>query len=323
MLELKDLSVELLEEWNKSTNTLQFIIKNDMNIVEYSENFPIDKGSFKNISDFLTHTHRTSFISNLNQCIKEKSVVSFTTNFSYDPTDVEDIPHSYKIIMQYIKDNKIMVVAEPISALTHENSKAYFSMVNDYSNQSRKLQKLEYHLHKKNEELKENMKELEYFANHDTLTSLYNRKRIFEELEKEYSKFKRLNNIFSIVMIDIDDFKNINDEYGHQSGDIVLSKLSSLMKSLSREYDSIGRFGGEEFLIIMPSSDLTSAITLTKRILKIVSETEIVLVNGEKIHIFFSAGVANSQKSISVDDLVAKADMRLYKSKENGKNQVT
>jgi len=170
MVGLNNLSTELLQKLNESTNILRFILKEDMTIVECSENFPTDKGTYKSLYDLVTYTHRERFKLNLNQCIEEKSIVSFSTNFCYNPTDVEDIPSSYNIAMQYIKKDNIIVVAEPIPILKHENAKAYFSMINDYSYQLRKNHKLNYRIQEKNQEIKKYLKELK--INYDTVNKL-------------------------------------------------------------------------------------------------------------------------------------------------------
>lgn len=170
MVGLNNLSTELLQKLNESTNILRFILKEDMTIVECSKNFPTDKGTYKSLYDLVAYAHQERFKLNLNQCIEEKSIVSFSTNFSYDPTDVEDIPSSYNITMQYIKKDNIIVVAEPIPILTHENAKAYFSMINDYSYQLRKNHKLNYRLQEKNQEIKKYLKELK--INYDLVSKL-------------------------------------------------------------------------------------------------------------------------------------------------------
>lgn len=293
-----------------------------MSIVDFSANFKIHSQKFTNIYELVTYTHRNKFTSQLNQCIKEKSVVSFSTNFSYDNTDVEDIPNTFDITMQFLQDDEIIIIAEVVCPLSHDSAKEYFSIINTYSAISRKLQKSEYVLDKKNVQLKDINKELEHLANYDCLTNMYNRRRIFEELDKEYSRFQRLETIFSIAMIDIDHFKNINDSYGHQGGDIVLQTLSENLKSMCREYDSIGRFGGEEFLLILPGTNLEDAKSLLNRMLEKIANTEIELHENKKINITFSAGVSQITPKDTTDTIVASADEQLYQAKETGRNRV-
>lgn len=224
--------------------------------------------------------------------------------------------------MQYIQNDEIIVVAEMVCPLSHDSAKEYFAMINNYSAISRRLQKSEYTLDKKNLELKEKTKELKYLANYDSLTSMYNRRRIFEELDKEYSRFQRLKTVFSVVMIDIDNFKSVNDIYGHQSGDIVLKTLSLVLKSMCRKYDSIGRFGGEEFFLILPSTEIKEAKYLVQRMLDKINHTEIELLNNKKITISFSAGVAQITEKDTSQSIVEYSDIQLYKAKEDGRNKV-
>ncbi len=160
MLNLDNLNKELLSKFAETSDTMLFVIKNDMSIIDFSPNFQIHSKKFKNIYELITYTHRSEFFVKLNQCIKEQSIVSFKTNFSYDNTDVEDIPNTFNITMQFLQNDKIILVAETVCMFSHDNAKGYFSMMNDYSAISRRLQKSEYNLDKKNLKLKETIKEL-------------------------------------------------------------------------------------------------------------------------------------------------------------------
>ena len=321
MISLDNLSNKILNKWNNETDTILLLITNDMKIVKYNKNFEPYSKLFTNLSRLITYTHKSSFNLYINECIKGQGIVSFNSNFSFYPKDVEDIPFSYKVILEYIKDNEIIVLLESIAPLTHEDAKAYFAMVNEYSSISRKIQKSDFYLNKKNIELNDKIEKLEYYANYDHLTKLYNRRRILEELEHECNKYKRLNNDFCIIMIDVDYFKKINDTYGHQNGDIALSTLSEELKLLFREYDSIGRFGGEEFLIILPSTIYSIALVLIERVLNSISKMSIELSDNQILKMTLSAGVAQIEKNMVIDDLILLADNNLYKAKKNGRNQ--
>ena len=322
MLSFENLNKNIFAEWDKSTDVLLFLISQEMDILDSSDSFEEYKTVFTNISDLITYTHKTNFISKLQECINEKSTLSFVTNFSYNPNDVEDIPYSFTLIMHYMKKGEILVLADPHCPLNHNEAKNYFSMINDYSSLARKSKKLEYTLNKKNVLLNEKIKTIKHISDHDDLTQIFSRKRTLEELENEYSKFMRFSEYFCIAMLDIDWFKKVNDTYGHQNGDIVLKEFSNKVKSLLRDYDSFGRFGGEEFLIILPKTELESAYKLLSRILQEISNYNFILSDKQNINITCSAGIAQIDHDITSSQLINLADEQLYKAKENGRNQV-
>lgn len=322
MLTLENLARNIFNEWNKHSNILLFLISENMDILDISIGFEQDRKNFANLADLITYTHKANFILKVQECIQKQCTLSFVTNFSTNPNDVEEIPQSFTLILYYQEKGKILVLADPICSLSHKETKNYFSMINDFSFLMRKSQKLEYTLIKKNEELNEKIKIVEYLTDHDFLTQIYSRKRIFEELKREYNRFIRFLEPFCVVMIDIDLFKKVNDNYGHQNGDIVLKQFSQKIKSLLREYDLFGRFGGEEFLIILPKTEIKSAHKLMNRILKEVAEFNILLLDKKNVQITCSAGIAQADVNITIDQLIMYADTQLYKSKENGRNQV-
>jgi len=157
----------------------------------------------------------------------------------------------------------------------------------------------------------------------DPLTGSYNRRFINEYLMKEIERNKRLGKTFSFVMCDIDNFKEINDQYGHLAGDIVLQSFSQLITSAARQLDVIGRYGGDEFVLILPDTDNSSASQIIDRLRKKVESIPVTLPGGVKKTLTASFGVATfPENGISSDDLLIKADERLYKAKSLGKNKV-
>jgi diguanylate cyclase (GGDEF)-like protein len=284
-MNFNDLDKSILNKWIETTDVFLFRIDADMNIFDFSPNFKPYAEKFSNIFELITYTHRSDFVSKLHQCIQKKLSLSFITNFSFDSSNPEELPDTYKITMGYQADETIIVVAEIVCPLYRDDAQEYFRLIDDYSALSRKLQKSQYRLDKQN-------KKLEYLVEHDELTKIYNRKKIFEELHKEYNKFQRFGTVFSVAIIDIDNFKSINDTYGHQSGDAVLQTLALILKTSCREYDSVGRYGGEEFLFVFPSTQATDAKALIERILRKVNNTKIPLRKGKEVVITFSAGVS-------------------------------
>jgi len=163
-----------------------------------------------------------------------------------------------------------------------------------------------------------------YKANqHDGLTSIYNRHYIEDMLSKEFSRSQRYGGFFSLIMLDLDYFKEINDQYGHLAGDTVLRGVSSTIHDLLRESDTFGRYGGEEFAIILPETTLEHAMLVAKRISTTIAAARIQY-EGKVIPITISAGVAQSHPHLQrYEDLIREADTALYQSKQQGRNRVT
>jgi diguanylate cyclase (GGDEF)-like protein len=160
-------------------------------------------------------------------------------------------------------------------------------------------------------------------ATTDPLTSIYNRRYMNEFLAKETERSRRTHRKFSVVVTDVDDFKKINDRYGHMSGDTVLKKIVGGMIRGTREYDTVGRYGGEEFLLILPEVDKKTATIVCDRLRRKIAEQEIEIMQGERISVTASFGIASfDEDGNAPDDLLVKADERLYKAKRAGKNQV-
>jgi len=166
--------------------------------------------------------------------------------------------------------------------------------------------------------LEEKSAQLERLASIDPLTEIYNRRKFVEVCEIELSRFVRHHHAFSIFMLDIDDFKKINDTYGHDVGDFVIKEVADRIRKATRGSDYFGRWGGEEFIIMSPDSDKEGRCILAQKIVKIIAETEF-----EKAgNVTMSVGVTTSVEGDSdLDDIIKRADKGLYKAKELGKNQ--
>jgi diguanylate cyclase (GGDEF)-like protein len=167
-------------------------------------------------------------------------------------------------------------------------------------------------------------KRLEYLSTFDTLTLTYNRRRILELLNMELMRKLRYKGFFSLLLIDLDNFKSLNDTYGHLFGDYVLQKFSDIIiKDILRKIDSVGRYGGEEFLVILPSTNLEGAIKVAERIRSAVSSTVFIHEDsGKEINVTVSIGVSTSDSGDTHTELIQKADYALYGAKGSGKNKV-
>lgn len=165
----------------------------------------------------------------------------------------------------------------------------------------------------------------EYFedmAIRDGLTGLYNHRHFYDRLEEEFSRASRYNMPLSLVFFDLDDFKRINDVYGHTCGDMVLKKIGQVLKSVARESDIPARYGGEEFVIVLPNTDKQGAFDLACRIHSIIRSHRFEQLSGKQVTI--SVGVATyvDGNLPSFNDLVSIADEGLYKVKRSGKDHV-
>lgn len=164
--------------------------------------------------------------------------------------------------------------------------------------------------------------ELERLANFDSLTGLHNRQAILGKLCELINRAKRYKEDFTLIMLDIDHFKRVNDRYGHLTGDEVLEKIATLIRQNIRDTDVAGRYGGEEFIIILPQADLSSARVLAERIRSIIESAEMKDSAGNVFAITVSQGLSGWEPGEDAHSLISRADEALYKVKENGRNRV-
>lgn len=163
---------------------------------------------------------------------------------------------------------------------------------------------------------------LSYDAMHDALTGSLNRRAIIAALEKELARADRGLSRLSIGLIDIDHFKTVNDIHGHQTGDDVLRQTVELVQGSLRSYDLIGRYGGEEFLVIAPETMAAGETTLYERLRSHIETAPFVSRANQPLRISVSIGVVACNGQDSVDELLAKADAALYQAKDGGRNRV-
>ena len=178
------------------------------------------------------------------------------------------------------------------------------------------------------QELEEKVKTLEEELNKtkienmkDHLTGLLTRKAFGDEVKRIESSYVRINTQYAVVFFDLDHFKNLNDTYGHECGDVVLSTFGKILNKSIRDHDIVGRYGGEEFIAIIHFNLNRELLQFLKRIKTIVTENSF-LYKDKKIKVTFSAGVAIRSSYETYENTVQKADMLLYQAKENGRNKI-
>jgi len=162
-----------------------------------------------------------------------------------------------------------------------------------------------------------------YEATHDSLTAIWNRPAILELFSRECSKAERENAVLGVLVADIDHFKSINDQFGHVCGDIALREIATRMQASLRPYDFLGRYGGEEFLILVPGCDPHSVCEVAQRIREGVCQRPI-MARENYIDVTLSIGVVTAAPPTveQRDELLQQADEALYRAKQNGRNRV-
>jgi diguanylate cyclase (GGDEF)-like protein len=170
---------------------------------------------------------------------------------------------------------------------------------------------------KKTIELSEKYQQLAHF---DPLTNLSNRRHAHDIMKQEQSRLRRNNEILSILLCDVDHFKQINDQFGHNAGDAVLVELAKIFTNQIREQDNVSRWGGEEFLFILPQTSAENAQVIAEKIRQHV-ESYLFNYQNTALNITVSIGIAQFKKSSNIDDVINSADKYLYLAKESGRNQ--
>jgi diguanylate cyclase (GGDEF)-like protein len=165
------------------------------------------------------------------------------------------------------------------------------------------------------------LEELEQISITDSLTGLYNRRYLNQKIEQEYTRYLKINSTFALVTADIDLFKNINDQYGHDCGDTVLKSITQDIRNSIRTSDSVARWGGEEFLILLPATNREQAILLAERIRTTV-EAHLYEFNNKSVSVTLTLGVAIANSTDTIDEIIKRADLALYYGKRKSRNCV-
>jgi len=158
-------------------------------------------------------------------------------------------------------------------------------------------------------------------ATTDGLTGLANHRTFYDILEKELWRYRRYGGEISLIMVDIDNLKTINDDYGHRVGDKVIKEISRKIKTCIRQIDTAARYGGDEFAVILPNTALAEAIVVAERMVDVVSSSPITWEKGQ-IDLSISVGLGQYEADISPEDITNRSDQALYTAKEAGKNTV-
>ncbi|SCK24931.1 bifunctional diguanylate cyclase/phosphodiesterase [Vogesella sp. LIG4] len=165
--------------------------------------------------------------------------------------------------------------------------------------------------------------ELEYYSNHDPLTGLHNRRYFSEMIEYEVDRSERHGHEFSLLMLDLDDFKDVNDTWGHPCGDTVLRRIAELLRVVTRKGDLIARLGGDEFIILLTETGAEAAYVVAEKLRNLMRNNQFAAPDGKHFHVTTSIGAATfPQDAQSVSDLMTGVDVGLYRAKELGKDGI-
>ena len=187
-----------------------------------------------------------------------------------------------------------------------------------------RIQSLQASLAQRERELSAANSQLKVLSSTDVLTGVANRRSLEERLHDMWEHSQRLHEPLALVMCDIDHFKRVNDDYGHQTGDAVLQQFAQVIQAEAREIDKLGRYGGEEFVLLLPGTVLDAAVTFAERIRERVEKHEFVYDDGKTLHRTMSCGVAAWPHPLITgqEALLRAADDALYVAKETGRNRV-
>jgi diguanylate cyclase (GGDEF)-like protein len=227
---------------------------------------------------------------------------------------MDGITLTKKIRSKYSFDEKIIIA---ISGNIERNTSSRFlkSGANDFLNKPFNQEELKCRIDN-NIRIVMLLDEIKNMAYRDALTKLYNRRYFYEIATKTFASRKRKHFDVSIIMLDIDHFKRLNDTYGHQTGDLALQKFAAVLKKNLRESDILARYGGEEFIVLTIGCDEKKAFLVAdNKIRQEIEKLSFIDSNGKEIHFTVSAGV--SSKGETLDEMIKNADKMLYKAKES------
>ncbi len=198
----------------------------------------------------------------------------------------------------------------------------HFTRFNPTMGKLREMEELVRKLEDQVSELSAQKRDLETLATKDYLTGLLNRRGLEEALEVEMARANRVGTTLTVVFLDIDHFKMVNDTHGHPVGDVVLRQLGQILRQECRSSDIIGRYGGEEFIIAFQGGDVRGNLAYVNRIRMAVKENLVIARENSFISVTASFGMAEKKSFEKIDLLFARADSALYAAKQGGRNQV-
>jgi len=264
---------------------------------------PADSLLGHEMKDVFPGIENTDLYQLIKSCLKDRQARQFVNHFQYpDGTSAY-----FSLRMQCIPDGALIMSYDVTTQVLAEQEL------------TRQNEKLEQAVQEKTTELRMLNEQLHMQSVTDELTGLYNRRYFMDRLREEYGRYRRYKGNVCLCIIDIDNFKAINDSYGHNVGDLVLKAVANTLNSHIRASDVVARYGGEEFTLLMPDTNLISARQLLERIKSGFQQADILA----QYKVTFSAGIAQVKEDIpTLDDLIKSADDVMYQAKASGKNRI-
>ncbi|WP_368490910.1 GGDEF domain-containing protein [Clostridium sp. BJN0013] len=261
---------------------------------------------------------------NINNCKYIKIKLNYSNYYLYisKNTNCNTLKHIRNILKLFVKEhyeNKLYL--RELKRINFKLEKAVKYRTREIENKNKLLEQEKCKLNKANLKLTRLNMYLDNMSRIDPLTKLSNRRDLRQKFECEIKKISTRPTSFSLAIGDVDFFKNINDTYGHGCGDEVLKKIACIFKNNLRKEDVISRYGGEEFVIFLPETDLKYALSIIENIRSII-ENEIFEYNSEIFHMTMSFGLVNFNHSVSFIECIERADSALYEAKVRGRNRV-
>ena len=296
-----------VESFLKSTNLLVVVLDRDGKLLSWNPAFGLVQQALpdkKLLKDFLSPSSTVLFDELLSSTLRERVRTRGKLRFAH-----ENRREDFASLTIPLPGERILFIAEPVHAKTELKAV------------TAELQKTKLSLAIKETELQAVIAQADEVAHTDALTFLPNRRQMIGDLQREIIFSDRYGTPLALSMIDIDHFKNINDTYGHTIGDEVLQKLAGELRQHIRHPDTIGRYGGEEFLVILPHSMLQAAIQQAERLCRHVRS---LLIKTNEVEISLTISIGIAQYKIQKEDwqtFLSRADSMLYRAKNNGRDQ--
>ncbi len=312
------ISQQGLEPFLESTRVSVALLNVDGDWISYNPAFEVLKQispDANTLLEIVTPVARTEFDGLFQNLQREHKAIQSDLDFG-----LEDQPRRYACLFIPLEDGRVLFFGEPVLTAS-DLSEKYQHLLLDFQHIDAELKETRQALERKQKEIEAIIAQANEVSHTDFLTFLSNRKQIIADLQRQVTSSERYQEPLSISMLDLDHFKEINDTYGHSVGDDVLRITALQLRDHIRSPDMIGRYGGEEFLLLLPKSTVKAASEQAERLCEQVRSTPI---NSGKhvIHMTISIGIAQFRiHQENWEQLLNRADQALYQAKKNGRDQ--